>query len=534
MRSLFVVRCTSAWWPATLGVVWLLCVCGCGEASTWGTAWPRPVQAERVVEAGALRICAGTAEVVPLAGPAEGVCLDSGRHPDTCADDAACGPGEQCVCGLCLPPGCFHDGECASGRRCTGDGVCRPACGSVGDCPAELPACAAGVCERPCTNIGGCGAAQRCDLGVGFCRSQGCDPESAECPGLATCARVRVAFDVAEPEVHPPSGEEPWLLWLELRTRRGEAFIAHGRSEDGWSWSLEASEDGPSRALAPRWPWEGSRVGAPSVLQVAPDRWVMAYAGGPGLGAGVGLATSQDGRSWSAPPDALLVPSLAWEGAELGSPGLASDAARLVLFYEAQFGIGRAALDEELRPSRHVDPQGRRLPVWSAPAAEIAPRWPRLAAVRSPSALLLPFSAGPGRLYFSGWPASAPAGAEAVDAGAGAVDAEAEPVDAGAEPVDAGAEPVDAGAAAESPLPSVGYAAGFAGEPLRSFPFNPMLEVAAPHLTGATEPCARLVGGVTTVFFVRAHRDSETGAARRGRLARAEPLPTLTGGEFWR
>lgn len=503
-------RHSLACFPRGLRPISALFACALGAAACSGppeltSPWPRQVLAERMVEQGTLRICADLREVLPLSGPPPGLCLAPEAEPPSCEDDANCGAVERCICGRCLAPVCAGDADCAPGQRCGEDWSCRPVCGGDADCPALRPRCEGGLCRRTCADVGACGEGQTCDLGRGTCRLLPCHSGEESCPGLSTCRLTRQALDLAEPDVHPPTADAPWRMWVEVRTPEGRAYVAHGSSLDGWQWELEMASELPRAVLAPTRAWEGERVGAPSVVRLEPERWLMAYAGGAGVGRGIGVATSTDGSSWVSSHQPALAPALAWEGDVVGSPSLLAGPSELRLYYEAGFGIGLAVVDSDTTVRRVADPQGRRLPAWTAAQAELPWRWPRLAAVRSPATLRLPPEAGPPRVYFEARPAPAAPG-----------------------PDDDGGEPTTA------MQPGVGFAAAFDGESLRSFPFNPALQPRLPAVTGAGEPAACLVGDRAELFFVRLRRPDALTAPARGGLARAIASDALTGPDLWR
>lgn len=115
-------------------------------------------------------------------------------------------------------------------------------------------------------------------------------------------------LEVTEPALAPRPGGG-WRVWV----TRESAELPAGDTAI-WSAELAALGDAPTfaPALAPSLPWEGDRVGAPAVIAL-PDRLVMYYA----AAGGIGRATSTDGTIWQKDAAPVLT--------DAASPGAAFD-----------------------------------------------------------------------------------------------------------------------------------------------------------------------------------------------------------------
>ncbi len=93
---------------------------------------------------------------------------------DLCTWNWECGPGDECIDGLCRPR-CQDDDSCPAGLACV-EGICEDApaeCEVDTDC-ADGP-CRAGACSAPCTDDSGCGDDELCDAGA-CVWDFGCEP----------------------------------------------------------------------------------------------------------------------------------------------------------------------------------------------------------------------------------------------------------------------------------------------------------------------------------------------------------------------
>lgn len=84
---------------------------------------------------------------------------------DLCTWSWQCGPGDECIDGLCRPL-CTDDAACPAGTACV-EGVCEDAaaeCDDDADCGVGL--CRGGACCNRCLDEAGCGADEACDDGA--------------------------------------------------------------------------------------------------------------------------------------------------------------------------------------------------------------------------------------------------------------------------------------------------------------------------------------------------------------------------------
>ncbi len=144
--------------------------------------------------------------------------------------------------------------------------------------------------------------------------------------------------ELADPGPIPTSvladGDGGWVMFF-----RGDVSTAGG----GSIWRATASDPGgpwvadPEPILAPgeATAWDGLAVDGASVVRTD-DAWLMLYVGtdGPSSGA-IGLATSEDGMTWSRHPDPVATPGLCgeWDARSLQMPRLVEDGDRLLVVY---------------------------------------------------------------------------------------------------------------------------------------------------------------------------------------------------------
>jgi len=101
-------------------------------------------------------------------------CNISGDCPDNTACVPACGVGETCVSGSCIPQVCSPNckvGEVCEGGSCVPDPTCSPAC-SLGE------VCNAGVCEADGSCSPACAVGEICNAGT-------CEPDGSCSPACA-------------------------------------------------------------------------------------------------------------------------------------------------------------------------------------------------------------------------------------------------------------------------------------------------------------------------------------------------------------
>ena len=106
--------------------------------------------------------------------------------------------------------------------------------------------------------------------------------------------------------VETPEGIRMWIADRDVGSGETDHIQRHD-SASGWSWSPE----GTVALEAAREGWEAGSIDAPCVVRDG-DAWRMYYTGGDG--AGIGLATSDDGKRWVRHADnPVLSPAQAWE-----------------------------------------------------------------------------------------------------------------------------------------------------------------------------------------------------------------------------
>lgn len=124
-------------------------------------------------------------------------------------------------------------------------------------------------------------------------------------------------------------------VWLDVgRTDSTSIGLATGQPTAEGGWAFELTDP---TVLGAELAWEGAHVSQPSVAEDG-GLLLMAYAGGGG--AGIGLAISQDGLTWSRGDAPVLEPVDGWEGGELSHPSLVAEPGRILLFYLGADGGG--------------------------------------------------------------------------------------------------------------------------------------------------------------------------------------------------
>ena len=237
-------------------------------------------------------------------------------------------------------------------------------------------------------------------------------------PGRLVLPEKKVALVLEDGDVGRPWGilESPGALRIYLGIDQGESArigLATGtRTEDGWVFELK-----DPRALEAELEWEAGRVGDPCVASLPGGERLLAYAGGNA--AGIGLARSPDGETWTRSPTPALVPEVEWEGGRVWHPTLVVEPGRILLFYMGGDGSGLGvAASADLAGSFE-----RLAPGPSFAPAEM-PEPPEDADVKAPAP---PFDAKPldgmsvfrtvsalGRTVYGGWYASNSAFAHAA------------------------------------------------------------------------------------------------------------------------
>jgi predicted GH43/DUF377 family glycosyl hydrolase len=90
--------------------------------------------------------------------------------------------------------------------------------------------------------------------------------------------------------------------------------------------------------------WDSATVNAPSVVKTEDGAYFMYYAGGDETqGGGIGLATSEDGVTWTKHGDPVLTATEDWEGAFIHQPRVVQTPEGWVMLYRSQ-GTGRGQM----------------------------------------------------------------------------------------------------------------------------------------------------------------------------------------------
>jgi hypothetical protein len=148
-------------------------------------------------------------------------------------------------------------------------------------------------------------------------------------------------IEYREPAALIADGFHAWVERAEFLgpdegTRHARSAIVHFTSEGGFFWD-DAS--GGAEVLAADRPWEDAFVGAPTVVH-RDGLFRMWYAGGDGVG--IGYAESEDGDAWTKPTDEpVLVPSETWEDGTVFAPCVVVDGGAYWMAYSAgASGVG--------------------------------------------------------------------------------------------------------------------------------------------------------------------------------------------------
>ncbi|MBI5502962.1 MAG: hypothetical protein HY907_22145 [Deltaproteobacteria bacterium] len=334
----------------------------CGAAGPW-----RP--------AGEVEVCLGAARAVPSGpdgGAAGGLCVAG--EAAACAMDGECGAGERCLCGLCRVPRCETSAACGDGTSCiVALGRCAPRCDPAdpGGCPPGA-SCSLGGCVADCRSDADCAHGETCSAGSGRCTAVPCAGDS-DCPDGRRCEIQTVAADVAHPDA-VRSADELSIL-AEVR-RDGRSVVQRFR------WPSPGRLEAGDVLLEPEEPWEGSRVGAPDLLELG-DVVLLFYAGGDDAGIGLAVrdASGTFGR-FSRFPE--LAPVLAWEEGRVGSPGAVFvGPGEVLLFYtggvDAGVGLARSPPSGAGGFERVADE-----PLLQPAGAAVAGRWTELERLADP------------------------------------------------------------------------------------------------------------------------------------------------------
>ncbi len=321
------------------------------------------------VEEGPLEMCIGDRRLDAPAvtgadgGGAVGFCVPLGRTPAACTSDAACGPRERCVCGLCRAPVCRSGSDCPEGFDCMGHGHrCQLRCSADGDCPdGERCDSTTLGCTPPCEEDGDCAFGEVCSASRRLCVTMVCS--ASECSTSRACDVQREGAVLGEPALLPGS---PDVLWA---TVEGLGIARFERGPDG-VWSSPGGA--PARAWPERDPGLAAAPGGGVLLVVGRDD-----------GSGLAAYTSADGLEWMPLGGAgeILTPVHEWESGWVGRPSVLAQDDGWLVAYEGGPGAGIGLV--RLSPGGAVSPLSGG-PVLVPSGAGSEPTWTELTAVGSP------------------------------------------------------------------------------------------------------------------------------------------------------
>jgi len=351
-----------------------LCAAGCGAVGRDDELPARPCTGLGPwTDRGPVRVCLDTAEAVatPGAASAAGWCVAGEARP--CGDDADCAGEERCRCGRCRVVRCTTAAECDGGATCIAAlGRCAAACDPAvpGSCPPGF-VCHLGGCVAACAADADCSHGESCATAAGRCVAVPCAAD-ADCDAGRRCEIQVVAAAVT----HPDPVADAAGTWIAAEVRRdGRAAIYRFDRRD--TARLVAPPGDP--LLAPAEPWEGDRVGAPTVA-ARDGALYLFYAGGDD--AGVGLAVAGAGGPFVRRSDRpVLVPAEPWEAGRVGAPAVWPADGELHLLYAGGdgAGIGLALEQPDGAGWRSVGP-----PVLTPAALAVPDRWTDLDAITEP------------------------------------------------------------------------------------------------------------------------------------------------------
>jgi hypothetical protein len=244
---------------------------------------------------GALQLCLADERVGTPAAGAGGLCTDI-NAPDEplCADDAACGSRELCICGRCTVSYCDSNAECPPGHACNfTEKRCAPTCLSDSDCHGHAEFCSGGFCKGRCGMDDDCQTGEFCSS-MGRCTVRACANDSS-CQGTDFCRQQRTPRATAQPAAlagpaaHGASASRGrFVLWFEMSNEAGtQRAIYRATSDDGLHYQVDPADP----VLT-----DGGDAHAPSV--VATSAGLELYYE---TAAGIRHATSADGVSFAAP-----------------------------------------------------------------------------------------------------------------------------------------------------------------------------------------------------------------------------------------
>jgi hypothetical protein len=168
--------------------------------------------------------------------------------------------------------------------------------------------------------------------------------------------------DHYRPSVVAAPGGGYWVFYFDLGFQFDDdrRLIARSWSEDGVHWSEEVAALEPGEAGA----WDGYRVWGPSVVTV-PGGWRLYYSGAdaPHGPTAIGLATSDDGLTWTRHPDNPVFTVSApgrFDDASVSTPSVTRADEGFVMVYSAVTGqtysLGLASSEDGLSWARDERP----------------------------------------------------------------------------------------------------------------------------------------------------------------------------------
>ncbi|HJZ88369.1 MAG TPA: hypothetical protein VKN99_24510 [Polyangia bacterium] len=322
---------------------------------------------------GAATLCQGSTFFGPPDSDPVGICIPQSARPGRlCLSDAACRSRERCVCGTCTVQICDGPAQCGSGngRDCNfRTNVCGLPCSAQQGCPGQ-DVCDRGFCTSACLQDRDCQTGETCSP-THRCISAFCHTTSECIGGIQDCQIQRNPGDLREPALL----DDPLLLFVELRPTVSTGQIVRAQSGDGGrSFSIDPAAPVLAPTAAER------RLGAPAVARRGTT--LLLFFEEPD---GIGRALSSDnGRTFQRDPAPVVRADQAWEAGLVGSPGAAVLGDQTVLlFYEGGGGAG-IGLATSQDGASFIKPSAR--PVVDAIAISDPTLWRQIDRVGQPAA----------------------------------------------------------------------------------------------------------------------------------------------------
>jgi hypothetical protein len=277
----------------------------------------------------AVTLCVEGARIAQTTRP-PGLCRAEGHESAACETDAECVAPEACVCGKCTAKLCDFSSECPEGTVCSGSPRrCLLRCTEDEEC-GHLGVCESGTCLRACADQAECAVGELCL--AARCRAIACGPSGPNCGPGEVCAHQLLAAEASGPSA--------------LSDDDGQVVLFVGLVEDG---SVESaiyrfvSSDGVAFVAYPAepvlLPADGAiAFTAPSAIRTETGLRLYYEVDG---GDAIALAIDPSGAGASfGPGQTVLVPTEAWEGGRVGSPGAVEIDGEVLLTYEGGDGAG--------------------------------------------------------------------------------------------------------------------------------------------------------------------------------------------------